>query len=329
MPLNRVSWLLLLWCLLYGGPLHAHKLAPALLELRSLPSGTIAVTWRLPADGNAPLALHFSEDCRRLNESEGPSRQGTALEWQFHMECGGEPEVWVDGLSPSQSAVLLRWWPEEGEEQQLLLSSDAPRFVLAERKRESGGIPQYLKWGISHILVGFDHLLFVLGLFLISEHWRQRLLWVTAFTLGHSLTLIAASTGLVSFDTRLVEIAIAASILVLALDINPRPSDVKRSGFVLLVLGFGLLHGLGFASVLGELGLPVGQQLSALLLFNLGVEIGQLLFIAALALVFGLIARIPRKSGETPLIAARLLSIYTMGGCAMYWMVSRAADSLF
>ena len=327
MPRSSVLSLLLLLGLLCT-PAHAHKLAPALLELRSLPSGTIVVNWRLPADGSAALALSFSADCRRLGEGP-PTRQGTALEWQFHVQCGSQPEVRVEDLSPSQSAVLLRWWPEEGDEQQLLLNSDEPGYVLENKDQKPHGVVQYLQWGISHILIGFDHLLFVLGLFLISEHWRQRLLWVTAFTLGHSLTLIAASTGLVSFDTGLVEVAIAASILVLALGINTRPSDVTRSGFALLVLGFGLLHGLGFASVLGELGLPLGQQLTALLLFNLGVEVGQLLFIAMLALVFGLIARIPVNGGETPLFAARLLSIYTMGGCAMYWMVSRAATSLW
>ena len=320
------GWLLL--CLLCALPAQAHKLAPALLELRSLPSGTLAVKWRLPADSRALLELHFSEACRRLGDA-APVRQGSGLEWQFHVDCGEvEPEVWVDGLTPSQSAVLLRWWPQQGSEQQRLLSMDAPHFALTQQASSSHGVPQYLQWGISHILIGFDHLLFVLGLFLISEHWRQRLLWVTAFTVGHSLTLAAASTGWVAFDPGLVEVAIAASILVLALGIHAKPSDVRRPGFALLVLGFGLLHGLGFASVLGELGLPVGQQLSALLMFNIGVEVGQLLFIAALALLFGLIARLPVRGGVAPLVAARLFSIYTMGGCAMYWMVSRAAGSL-
>lgn len=316
--------LLLLASALFSGPSLAHKLAPALLELRQLPSGTIGVMWRLPIDVTANLELRFSDDCRELSNA-APKRVGSGLEWHFDIVCADPaPMVSVEGLDPAQSAVLLRWWPRNGEEQQELLNSESPHFVMTDVAPSTHGIPQYLSWGVSHILIGFDHLLFVLGLFLVSSRWRQRLLWVTAFTLGHSLTLIAASTGLVAFNTSIVEIAIAASILVLALEINAQPSGHTRKGFLLLVLGFGLLHGLGFASVLGELGLPAGQQVPALLLFNLGVELGQLVFVALLAAVFGLIAR----GSSAALTASRVASIYLMGSFSLYWMVERAAGVL-
>lgn len=194
----------------------------------------------------------------------------------------------------------------------------------------------YLLHGMEHIIGGLDHLLFVFALLVIARTPRRVLWTVTGFTLGHSLTLSLAALGVVSVPVPPMEAAIALSIVFLAVEIARGDRNGLSYRYPLLVsCGFGLLHGLGFASALGELGLVEGAMLWSLLFFNLGVEAGQLLFIAALALLVHLFVRAGRALHETAgpvftpqYLAARadLAAAYCIGIPASWWLVERVAQ---
>jgi hydrogenase/urease accessory protein HupE len=191
----------------------------------------------------------------------------------------------------------------------------------------------YLWLGVEHILFGFDHLLFVLVLVILVRDWRRVALTVTAFTVAHSITLAAATLGFVNVPGRPVEAAIALSIVLVAVEIvNARremPSLTARWPW-LIAFCFGLLHGFGFAGALAEVGLPQHAIPLALLFFNLGVEIGQLAFVAAILVMGELVRRamalrfepapIQRMSDGLDVTAA-----YAIGALAAYWLIERTA----
>jgi len=184
----------------------------------------------------------------------------------------------------------------------------------------------YGRLGIEHILLGFDHLLFVFALILIVRNRRVLVVTVTAFTIAHSITLALAILGVVHMSGRPVEAMIALSILLLAIEIvrieRGVPSMTARWPWV-IAFTFGLLHGFGFASALSEIGLPHGDVLLALVSFNIGVELGQLGFIAAVLGTFALARRIP-----FPAMAVRHVlptATYVIGALAAFWFVDRVA----
>jgi hydrogenase/urease accessory protein HupE len=182
--------------------------------------------------------------------------------------------------------------------------------------------------GIEHILGGFDHLLFVLSLLLLVDGVR-RLLWtVTAFTVAHSITLAAASLGVLQVPGPPVEACIALSIVFVAAEIvharRGRPGLTQRSPWV-VAFAFGLLHGLGFASALAQVGLPERQIPTALLFFNLGVEIGQVLFILAVLGVLAIGRSTASRVGARWPAWSALFAPYAIGGVASYWLFERLA----
>jgi hydrogenase/urease accessory protein HupE len=211
---------------------------------------------------------------------------------------------------------------------QAVLHAGAPSLVIPERASRLAVVRDYLRLGALHIATGFDHLLFVFGLVLLARGVR-RLVWtVTAFTAGHSVTLSLAALGVVRFPTAPIELAIAATILVLALELA-RPAQEGRASWLrrrpwLAAFAFGLLHGFGFAGALAEIGLPQQEIPLALFAFNAGIEVGQLAFVAlvlGLGRVFApLLARAPAAIARAPVTA--------MGALAFYWCLDRAAGLL-
>jgi hypothetical protein len=177
---------------------------------------------------------------------------------------------------------------------------------------------QFLGLGFTHILPkGLDHILFVLGLFLLSPRWKALLMQVSAFTVAHTLTLAASIYGVVRLSPTIVEPVIALSIVWIAIE-NLTTSELKPWR-VALVFAFGLLHGLGFAGVLAELGLPRERSLSALLSFNLGVELGQL---AVLAIAFLLVGAFRNRSGYRRAVVAP--ASFAIAAVGLWWFVERA-----
>ena len=184
----------------------------------------------------------------------------------------------------------------------------------------------YLVHGIEHILLGYDHLLFVLALILIVPKLRVLVATVTAFTLAHSITLALATLGFVHVPAPPTEAAIALSILLLACEIvrssSGQPSFTARWPWF-VAFAFGLLHGFGFASALAEVGLPKGDIPLALFAFNVGVELGQLAFIAAVLIAMRLARRIPVPGAVSR--QAKPITTYAIGSLAAFWFVDRVA----
>jgi hypothetical protein len=316
----------LLFGWLVAATVQAHPLAPALLELRAIDADHYAVLWRTSVTRvqavdvtprwpqgcslTAPMSVALSDD-RDAVEERGQLRCADLV--------GGE--IAVEGLDRAGISVILRVEQVTGSVQQALLDARQPGWIVLAPQASIALFADYLVLGVEHLWLGLDHVLFVFGLVLLISGW-VRLLWtLTAFTIGHSLTLAAASLGWVDIDARLTEFAIAATLLWLAVEIVSRKGRGWFARFpYALAAGFGLVHGLGFAGVLGELGLPEGEIVLALFSFNLGIELGQIALVAALLLVF----HAPRRA-QWPAIAARALPAYAVGTLAAYWCFERGA----
>ena len=312
--------------MLFAGASWAHKLAPSLLEFRAVGNAEYQVPCRSPADAQRPPHPQFPAACSPSAPNISP--QGTALEWRWKLHCSSPlsgQSIAITGLQQSRTTALLRVQNERGELFETLLTADAPRFEFAEKASQGSVFTQYLGLGFSHILIGLDHLLFVAGLLLLVSTWRLLLLTITAFTVGHSITLVLVSIDVLPHWPALVELAIAATILLLALELT-RPASGRAGGILRrhpwpMALLFGLVHGLGFAGVLAELGLPSGHLLKAVLAFNIGIELGQLVFVAALAAVLAALRSVSRW--EPPL---RYALIYSMGAISVFWCLDRGVS---
>ena len=307
----------------------AHDLMPALLELDQTGAERVEVLWRRPVVQGQPLALTpvLPDRCR----PQGPPREELrprALLVRSTLRCRGglhgQP-VAIEGLGASGTDVLLRWRLPRAPWSSRLLQAGAPSARLLAAgggaSAEAPPLADYLGLGVQHILQGPDHLLFVLGLLLIVPDRWMLLKTITAFTAAHSITLAAATVGVLQLPTPPLEAAIALSILLLAPEIVRRwrggTSLMLRQPW-LVAFAFGLLHGAGLAGALRELGLPKGELVPALLLFNVGVELGQLAFVAVLLLV----AWLWRRRLPTPLWLRRLPG-YVVGSAGAYWTLER------
>jgi hydrogenase/urease accessory protein HupE len=307
----------------------AHPLAPSLLEVRERSPGRIEVFWKTPTlrPTGVEVRPELPEGCAASTDPvPGGSASAATLRWSA--DCGESGLVGrrfrVSGLAESRTQALLRLELADGRRLQAVLRGDAPAFVVPERERPLRVAGDYLGLGFRHILGGLDHLLFVLGLILLVRN-RRILVWtVTAFTVGHSVTLSLAVLGFLGLPSRLVEVAIAVSILVLAVELargeDAPPSPLRRRPWAMAAL-FGLLHGFGFAGALVEVGLPAQEIPLALLFFNLGIEVGQLVFVAGVLLaqwfLRPLAARGPRWLARVP--------AYGIGSFAAWWCFERAA----
>lgn len=309
----------------------AHPLAPALLELREVDDGGVyAVQWRtalVRALGRDVVPV-MPDGCVADPGSLQTRDEGTARhqQWTLHCEALIGRELRVDGLDGSGVNVILRVVSRDGAVQQSLLDERHPRYTVLEPAAAPSVFGGYLVLGVEHLLFGFDHVLFVIGLVLLVRGAR-RLVWtITAFTLGHSLTLSLAVLGVVRVHAGFTEFMIALSILLLAVEIL-RPADARPGPFARwpwwVAAAFGLLHGLGFAGVLGEIGLPQNEIPLALFAFNLGIEIGQLMLIAAWLLAAALLRRLRRA--QWPQALARGVPAYVIGTLAAYWCWERVA----
>jgi hydrogenase/urease accessory protein HupE len=263
--------------LLAASSAHAHTFAPSLLELTEVAPDRWQVSWRNQAGSLRVPCDNLSHCCL--------------------------DEVSIDGLGDRD--VLVRIHFVDGRERTSLLYRDAPTLAM----KSAPAVSAYVRLGVAHILGGFDHLLFVFALVLLV---KRRLLWtLTAFTAAHSLTLALAALGVVRVPQAPVEAAIALSILFVAVELTrEQPSPHPFA----IAFGFGLLHGLGFAGALGEIGLPAGQIAAALACFNVGVELGQLAFVALLVAAARLLplARVPRR-----------VPVYVVGTLAAFFCVQR------
>jgi len=327
-----VSLLALFWCLLAPAPASGHAFAPSLLEIRETAAGQAVVRWKQPAlrASGSGLFPILPPGCQGRGAHRAES-EGTGIVESWKIECPGGlvgQRVDVKGIAASRANVLLRLVLVDGRSVRHVLTADESGFVVPEREGRLDVVAGYGRIGVAHILTGFDHLLFVLGLVLLVGGGRRLLGTVTAFTLGHSVTLALAVLGIVHVPQSPIEAGIALSIYVLAVQLAPayRPREpTLMVRFPWLMAGlFGLLHGLGFAGALAAVGLPDGEIPLALFSFNGGIEAGQLLFVAVvLALRSGLRALPLRWPAPLTYVPA-----YAMGSLAAFWFLQRVTASL-
>lgn len=306
----------------------AHEVRPAYLELRELQSGEFAVLWKTPMRGDLRLALTptFSATISKVSPVSNRESGGAAIQsWKIRTSEPLRGQVLgIEGLEATMTDALVRIEFADGTSWLQRLKPQQPSVTIPRSQSTASVAWEYLVLGVEHILLGIDHLLFVLALVLIVVGWKRLLGTITAFTLAHSCTLAAATLGLVQVPGPPVEAVIALSIVFVAAEIirgrHGRAGLTARAPWV-VAFGFGLLHGFGFAGALSEIGLPQGHIPMALLFFNVGVELGQLMFIAvALGLIIllrRLLHRLPRWSGLVP--------PYAIGSLAMFWVIQRVA----
>ncbi|MBM3288834.1 MAG: HupE/UreJ family protein [Candidatus Hydrogenedentes bacterium] len=305
----------------------AHEVRPAYLELREVAPNEFSVLWKLPARGemNLSLAPEFSETMEATLPDVRQSGGATIKTWRTRTKgpLHGQT-VTIRGLASTMTDVLMRVEFADGTTWTHRLTPAAPTAEVPERQTVWGVAGEYVTLGVEHILYGVDHLLFVLALLLITKGALRLVKTVTAFTAAHSITLALAALGVVHVPSPPVEAVIALSIVFVAAEIvherRGRAGVTARAPWI-VAFTFGLLHGFGFAGALTEIGLPQGQIAVALLFFNVGVEIGQLLFVAAALALLALL----RKVWGAPPRWVELAPPYAIGSVAMFWVIQRVA----
>ena len=329
--MKRGGWVLLAMLLLGAStaPLPAHEVRPAYLQLQQQDPDTYNVLWKVPARGEGQrLAVYvkFAPDVDAIGQPQSTFANSAFMQrWQVRREGGldGTP-IRIEGLQSTLTDVLVRFERLDGVTKTFSVTASSPVFVLDAEPDRWGVARTYLAMGVEHILRGLDHLLFVLALVMLVSGGK-RLFWtITAFSGAHSITLAAATLGWIHVPTPPVEASIALSIVFLATEIMHsragRPGLTYRWPWIVAFV-FGLLHGLGFASALSAIGLPGKAIPIALLFFNVGVEIGQLLFIAVVLVLIAAARRVRLPLGER----AWQLPVYAIGSIAAYWTFDRIA----
>ena len=320
--------LLAVWLLLLAMPALAHEVRPAYLELHEDTGHEFRVLWKTPMRGDLRLLLSpaFSGQTETLTPIATRQTGSAAVQtWRIKaIEPLRGQSVRIVGLEATMTDVLVRMEFADGTGWSKRLTPAQPVAEIPAQQSGWSVAGEYLKLGVEHILLGIDHLLFVLALMLITFGGWKLVKTVTAFTVAHSITLALAALGFVHVPRAPVEAVIALSVVFVAAQILRSRQGHKgitaRAPWV-VAFTFGLLHGLGFAGALSEIGLPEGHIPHALLFFNLGVELGQLLFIAAVlsfvALMGRVRSRLPQWTGLVP--------PYAIGSVAMFWVIQRVA----
>jgi len=311
-------------------PVAAHPLAPSLLDVREHADGRLDVTWKTPLlqPSGADLRPELPAHCREASEPVA-ERDATSISVRWTVDCGKRgiagQRLRVLGLETTRTDALIRVQLADGRSLRAVRSGGDAAFDVPARRESAGVALDYGRLGAAHILSGPDHLLFVLALLLMVRGRRALLLTVTAFTLGHSVSLSLAVLGFVAIRTGAVEFAVALSILVLANELSrPGAGDLLRRRWARLAFVFGLLHGVGFAGALVAIGFPPQEVPLALFAFNVGIELGQLAFIALVLLVRAAL----RGHGARGPLWLRGLPAYGIGSLAAFWCIERAAALL-
>jgi hydrogenase/urease accessory protein HupE len=318
---------LLAGLLLAAPPAFAHETRPAYLELKETAPGQYSVLWRTPvlSGMRLPVALKLPEGVRNLQEPDVQELTDSLVE-RRSVDAGpaglAGKRIEFPGLQFTITDVLVRIERLDGTHSTELVRPPRPWIEVAAPRGALAAAGVFLAQGIDHILLGVDHLLFVLGLLAIVRTPWMLVKTITAFTVAHSITLAIATLGLASVPAPPLNAAIALSILFLGPEIlrawRGETSFTIRHPWV-VAFAFGLLHGFGFASGLTALGLPQREIPLALLMFNVGVEIGQLAFVALILLLVRALkvlqVRWPRP--------VELLPAYVVGSLGAFWTIQR------
>lgn len=330
-------WILLLTTILAGtvgivSVSYAHALQPGYLEIRLIEGNTYAVIWKTPAVGSRPMKItaRLPESCDRRTPPQS-IWDGSAYVARWTAICTDGLEggvIQIDGLAQTSTDVLIRFDFTDGASEARRLTPGDPFFIIPSQPNALEVARTYSLLGVEHILLGIDHLLFVLALLLLVKGTRRIVVTITAFTIAHSLTLTGATLGFVNISVLPVEAVIALSIMFVASEIirgrRGSPGLTEKYPWA-VAFTFGLLHGFGFAGALAEIGLPTASIPLALLFFNIGVEIGQLLFVASVLICIVFARQVMLRINLAQPVWFWAVVPYTIGSLASYWVFERVS----
>ena len=312
---------------------YGHALQPGYLEVRLVDTDLYAVLWKIPANKSRPMAISavLPGNCDQRSSSQAVW-DGMAYLARWTARCTGGlegGEIRIDGLDQTSTDVLVRFDFADGTAESRRLTPEDSSFTIPAIPSRLEVVRTYLVLGFRHILDGIDHLMFVLALLILVNGARRLIVTVTAFTLAHSLTLVGATIGLIRIPGPPVEAAIALSIMFVASEIMHSRSGktglTEQYPWVVAFI-FGLLHGLGFAGALAQIGLPKASIPPALLFFNVGVEFGQLFFIACVFLVIAVGRTFLRRINMPKWESVSAVPPYVIGSAAAFWTIQRLVD---
>ena len=305
----------------------ADEIRPAYLEIKESSKDIYSVLWKVPAKGNKKLSLQVQLPANCENKTQAnPQFINAAYIQRWIIFCEGglvEKSLSIAGLDSTNTDVILHLEFINGASQSEQLTPTKNTYTIPAEASSLQIVSTYTIFGIEHILMGADHLLFVFALLLIVSSTRKLVATITAFTLAHSITLGAATLGFVHVPQQPVEAVIALSILFLAVEIvhgrQGRPGYAAKWPWLVAFI-FGLLHGFGFAGALSEIGLPQQAIPLALIFFNVGVELGQLLFVLGVALLTWFLHQLNQQKLVN---RAETVVIYSIGGISSFWLFER------
>jgi hydrogenase/urease accessory protein HupE len=319
--------------ILFATKSEAHEIRPALLNITETEPGWFEVMWKVPIFEGEVLDVTpvFPAGFKMIGMPSNNILPGHIIQY-FSVQYVGEDaiagkEIVIEGLSSLQIDVLVQMVLIDGSRYSAILKPAAPIYIFPKIGSKSEVAYSYWIMGIIHILSGFDHLLFVLALLLIVVNKWKLFKTITAFTLAHSVTLALATLGLVNVPPGPTEAVIALSIVFLAgeiMNIHRGKYSITQQYPWIVAMFFGLFHGLGFAGALTNIGLPQAEIPIALLMFNLGVETGQIMFLLAVLLVWAIIKRLNIK---WPVNAWKWMP-YAIGSLAAFWTIERIVGFL-
>lgn len=305
---------------------HAHEIRPGFLQIEQINETTYNVFWKIPRLGDAipKIYVNFPESFK-VTELNRPNPIPGFVLYAYQL-TSQEPlngqTISVDGLNKTLIDVLVNVNFLNGEKISFMLQPDKASMVIPKKETVMNTIKTYLILGVEHILLGIDHLLFVLALLLITPGFKKLIKTITAFTIAHSITLSLSALGFIGLPGPPVEAVIALSIVFLAIEVikyNKGEQSIAIKYPWIVAFTFGLLHGFGFAGALTSIGLPQTTIPAALLFFNVGVEIGQILFIVGVLIILWLL----KKSKITFPKWTKQVPVYGIGSMASFWLIER------
>jgi len=329
--IGALRWVVALLAVFAALPLAAHELRPSVVELREVERGEYTMDWKVTlAVGSAAVLADRLEPVIPENcaiQGEPVQRlQSAALMGRASLTCDGAPAGGQFGLSEllGKSDAIARFVPVDAPTQSFRLTSDEPSAIILSEPDMFSVLVDYFIIGAEHIMFGWDHLLFVIALVLLVRNPWPVVKAATAFTVAHSITLVATVLGYSGLPGRPVEMLIALSIVFLAVEAaivlrDPERRSLTRTYPWAVAFAFGLVHGFGFAGALADIGLPQTQLATALFAFNLGVEGGQLLVVGITLAALAALARLP---DQTQGLALKLTT-YTIGTIGSFWLIER------
>lgn len=309
---------------------YAHAFDPSLLTIKKVTDKEWELYWRKPDLNGTPLPIGIVLPSSCLSSGKRTTSLQAAV-WvsQWRVTCDpfsfSKPLV-ISGLERVDVSVVVRYWPGSGETYQThLIQSDNPSITLEADSSIGSTFTTYAFLGFEHILEGWDHLLFLFALILLIRRQRQLIIAITAFTLAHSITLFAATMNLINLNFRLVEAVIAFSIVFLAYEVVKDRSDkisLTKQYPWMVTFTFGLLHGFGFAGALREIGIPQDEIPMTLFAFNVGVELGQIVFLMGAYLVTILVSRWFENTLKISALFTKTCA-YFVGSASSFWLIER------